>query len=249
MKISAKIIMWCFCSMITFSAQAEKVLRVATYTKMPPFAYIGKNHDLVGIDIDVIKSIAKHEGYTLKFAVMPWNMLFGSVVSGENDLAIAGISYSHERAEKYGLSKSYLFVPAAIMYSDWGQPVKGLEDLKGKVVSGIRGAKQVKQMQDLGGAKEIFESKSIFLSFREMALGNVDAIFEDMQVLEYLKKTYPEYPFEIVAYEDEKVPESQQVIMVKKDNIALLAMINRNIDRLIKSGEMKKIEERWLGMP
>lgn len=232
----------------TNATQAESLptLRVATYGSMPPFAFLDEKGDLIGIDIDAINAIAKEEGYQVQFNVMPWQNLFKSVEAGENDLAIAGISYNADRAEKYGLSKSYIFVPAAIMYRDNNLNIHSLADLKGLNVGGIEASKQVLQMKEVGGAKKISEPATIFLAFQQMVRGDLDAIFEDQQVLEYLAKNYPNEKFQIVAYEDQNVPDSQQVIMTKKSNQELLDKINDGIDKLIASGEMQRIEDKWL---
>ncbi|WP_230661661.1 substrate-binding periplasmic protein [Psychrobacter sp. I-STPA10] len=229
------------------------VLNVATYGGAPPFAFLDTKGELVGIDIDTIKAIGELEGFRVHFTSMPQQHMFASVESGANDLAIAGISYSDDRAAKYGLSKSYIFVPAAIMYektnttiNDKKITIHGLEDLKGLNVSGIKGSKQVEQMKDVGGYNQLSEPNSIFFAFKEMVNKQSDAIFEDRQVLEYLAKSYPEYQFDIVDYEDMETPSSQQVIMTKKSNQKLLDKLNDGIDKLIASGKMQQIEDKWL---
>lgn len=224
------------------------VLKVATYGSMPPFAFLNEKGELVGIDIDTIEAIGRQEGFTVKLNSMPWQNLFASVEAGENDLAIAGISYNADRAAKYGLTKSYLFVPAAIMSKKSSHlNVKELADLKGRNVGGIAASKQVLQMKEVGGANKIAEPETIFLAFQQMVKGDLDAIFEDQQVLEYLAKQYPDYDFDIVAYEDKTVPDAQQIIMTKKSNEELLKKLNDGIDKLVASGEMKRIEKKWLG--
>ncbi|WP_227430358.1 substrate-binding periplasmic protein [Psychrobacter sp. I-STPA6b] len=222
------------------------VINVATYGSMAPFAFLDAQGNLTGIDVDTIRAIGEIEGFEVHFNSMPWQNLFDSVESGDNDLAIAGISYSDERANKYGLSKSYMFVPAAIMYKDQSLKINGLQDLKGLNVGGIENSKQVQQMKEVGGYNKISEPATIFLAFQEMVNGKSDAIFEDKQVLEHLEKMYPEYSFNIVAYEDQSMPSSQQVIMTKKGNTQLLNKLNHGIDQLIASGQMQQIEDKWL---
>lgn len=236
---------------ITSAPANANILRIAINTSMPPFAYLDEKGTPIGIDIDVIKSIGEKQGFEVKFHPMPWKNLFPSVEKGETDLAISGISFNADRNQKYGLTKSYLYVPSAIIYKTdnpkfQGKTVTKLEDLKGTKVGGMAEAKQMIQMEDIGGQESAIHTDTSFLAFQKMLNSQIDATFEDRQLLEYYAKSYPNYKLNIVSYETQDNPESQQVIMTKKSNQVLLDKLNKGIDDLAKSGELKRIEDKWL---
>ncbi|MFW2176226.1 MULTISPECIES: substrate-binding periplasmic protein [unclassified Moraxella] len=124
-----------------------------------------------------------------------------------------------------------------------------MDDLVSLTVGGMQVSKQMKQMQATGKAGSVIYSDTSFLAFKDMLNGSIDAIFKDMQLLQYYAKKYPKYKITIVPYENEATPESQQVMMTKKDNTKLLTKLNQGIDQIITSGEMKKLEDKWLNNP
>lgn len=162
-------------------------------------------------------------------------------------LAISGISYSNERAQKYLLSDSYLFVPSAIMYKNPELNIKGLSDLKGLNFGGMQDAKQI---GDVIASRTpnvtITPTKTVYLAYEKLIRGEVDAIAEDIQWLEFTAKQHPQYKVQIVPYENESNPVAHQVIMLKKGNDELVRKINASIAYLKKSDEFNKIEKKWL---
>ncbi|OPH40250.1 substrate-binding periplasmic protein [Moraxella equi] len=228
-------------------------LKVAVNQDMPPFVFLDEKGNFIGIDVDVIRRIGDEMGFGVDFHPMPWKELFSSVEAGKYDLAIAGISYSDDREIQHGLTKSYLHVPSAIVYREdnpkfFNKNISSLLDLKGAKVGGMEIAKQVKQMEAIGGYESMKHTDTSYLAFKEVVQGKIDATFEDRQLLQYYIQNHADLgvKLRIVDYENEQNPEARQVIMVAKKNQELLAKLNQGIDKLIASGEIKRIEQKWL---
>jgi polar amino acid transport system substrate-binding protein/cystine transport system substrate-binding protein len=85
-----------------------------------------------------------------------------------------------------------------------------------------------------------------FLLFEDLLQGKVDAIVQDLPLLQYTAANHPEHKVVIVPYEDESNPAAQQVILMAKGNDSLIAQVNEGIAKLKASGEFKKIEDKWL---
>lgn len=222
------------------------VVKVATTGTQPPFSFQDEYGNMMGIDIDSIRAIGEAAGFKVEFYQEPWQNVFPSVVAGQRDLAISGISYSDERASSYELSDSYLFVPSAIMYKDPALNIQTLADMKGLRFGGMEKAKQVGDMINSRVPMEITETKTVFLAYEKMLRGEVDAIAEDIHWLQYTAAQYPANKVYIVPYENENDPPAHQVIMMKKGNTDLLAKVNEGIAKLKASGEFEKIEKKWL---
>lgn len=221
--------------------------KVVTTGKQPPFSYLDERGNIIGMDIDIMKEIAKEQGFEVTFDLQPWPNVFPSVVSGQNDLAISGISFNDERHEKYTLSKQYLFVPSAIMVTD--PSINSLKALAGKRFNCMTGAKQCGDIQQAVPTAKVTNEESTFLTFVSLAQGKTDAIGEDMQLLQYFAKKHPDIKAHIHPYEDESNPQSSQVIMAAKGKDELIANINKGIDKLIANGKIKEIEKKWLENP
>ncbi|MFB2587298.1 substrate-binding periplasmic protein [Acinetobacter sp. c1-l78] len=223
------------------------VYKVATTGKQPPFTYLDEYGNLMGMDIDIIRAIGEEQGFKVEFEVLPWPMVFPSVVDGKNDLAVSGISYNDERNEKYSLSKQYLFVPSAIMVKD--SNIKSLADLAGKRFTCMTAAKQCNDISKAVPTATVNDEATTYLSFAALAQGRTDAIGEDMQLLQYFAKKHPDQKVHIIPYETEKDLPAQQIIMAAKGRTELINKVNEGIDKLTASGKIKEIEKKWLDNP
>lgn len=223
------------------------VIKVATTGTMPPFSFQDDYGNMQGIDIDSIRAIGEEEGFKVEFYKETWQDMFDSVESGSRDLAISGISYKDERAERYGLSNSYFFNPAAVMYAKPELNVNSLDDLQGKNISAMEGSKQVDQAQQMGKYNNFSTRTTAFLLYEDLMQGKVDAILHDLPILQYTAKNHPEQKVTIVPYEGQDNPSAQQVILMAKGNTELINKINDGITKLKAEGKFKEIEARWLG--
>ncbi|SLJ83660.1 substrate-binding periplasmic protein [Psychrobacter sp. DAB_AL43B] len=223
------------------------VIKVATTGTMPPFSFQDDYGNMQGIDIDSIRAIGEAQGFKVEFYKETWQDMFDSVESGGRDLAISGISYKVDRDQRYGLSNSYFFNPSAVMYEKKNLTINSLNDLKGLHVAGMEGTKQVDQVREMGGYSELSTTITTFLLFEDLMQGKVDAIVQDLPLLQYTAANHPEHKVVIVPYEDENNPSAQQVILMAKGNGKLINTVNEGITKLKDKGIFKEIEQKWLG--
>lgn len=222
-------------------------LKVATTGTMPPFSFQDDYGNMQGIDIDSIRAIGEEQGFKVEFYKETWQNMFDSVASGGRDLAISGISYKDDRAEKYGLSTPYFFNPSSIMYAKSNMTINGIESLQGMNVAAMEGSKQEDQLKAMGTYNQMTTKATAFLLYEDLVQGKVDAILHDLPILQYTAKNHPEYDVTIVPYEGEDNPSAQQVILMAKGNNTLINQVNEGIAKLKAKGTFEEIEERWLG--
>lgn len=224
------------------------VIKVATEGHMSPYSFLDPYGNFMGIDIEVIRAIGEEEGFKVEFYQEPWDKLFGSVTSGQRDLAISGIGYRADRVTKYGISDAYLISPSAIMYKkDSGFSIHSVNDLVGKRVAALEGTKQIDNLKQFG-VTDIVPTATAFLMFEALMQDKVDAIIDDEAILRGVALNYPENPILVTAYEDINDPISTQVIMTDKNNTELLHKINQGIAKIKANGKLKAIEEKYLGI-
>ncbi|MBB3106854.1 ABC-type amino acid transport substrate-binding protein [Psychrobacter luti] len=223
------------------------VIKVATTGTMPPFSFQDDYGNMQGIDIDSIRAIGEEQGFRVEFYKETWQNMFDSVASGGRDLAISGISYKDDRAEKYDLSDTYFFNPSSIMYAKSNVKINGIEDLQGMHVAAMEGSKQDDQLKAMGKYSQMTTESTAFLLFEDLMQGKVDVILHDLPILQYTAKNHPEHKVTIVPYEGEDNPSAQQVILMAKGNAKLIKTINEGITKLKEKGKFKEIEQKWLG--
>ncbi len=222
-------------------------LKVAMTGDLPPFSYQDDFGNMQGTDVDSIRAIGEEQGFKVEFYKETWQGLFDSVSSGSRDIAVSGIAYKEDRDAKYGLSIPYFFNPSAIMYSDSDLKIKGLNDLKGLRVGALEGSRQAELLKDMGSDIELTTVATSFLSYENLVQDEIDAVVDDMHILQYTARTHPEFKVTIVPYENADTPSAQQVVLMAKGNKELINNVNEGIKKLKERGTFKEIEQRWLG--
>lgn len=124
--------------------------------------------------------------------------------------------------------------------------VKKFLDIKNLRIAGMKESKQLAQANTIG-ATSMTGYDTTFLAFKALVQDKEDVVLQDEPFLRYTAKQYPEQKINIIPYEDAKEPSAQQIILMKKDNKNLINQVNKGIDTVLNNGEMKKIEEKWLG--
>ena len=57
-----------------------------------PFEFENSQKQLEGFDIDIIKAIARAEGFDVKLVNTPWEGIFATLGTGDRDIIISGIT-------------------------------------------------------------------------------------------------------------------------------------------------------------
>lgn len=65
------------------TAHAEKTYQIGTDVTYPPFEFANKDNKYVGIDIDLLKAIAKEENFKVEIKPVGFNAAVQSLQSGQ----------------------------------------------------------------------------------------------------------------------------------------------------------------------
>lgn len=221
------------------------IMKVAVIDGYPPFSFQDDYGNLQGSDIDSIRAIGEEQGFKVDFYKESKQDLFDSVLTGRNDMAVAGISYQTALTEKYGLSKPYLHNPSTIMYVKPELNIKALDDLRGLRVSVLEGSTQAAALKELDNI-DLTVEKTSFLSYENLMQDKVDAIIDNRYILLHTTKNHPEHIVTMVSYEDENDAEAGQVVLVAKNNKVLIDDVNKGIAQLKERGVFEQIQRYWL---
>lgn len=222
------------------------VYKVATTGTSTPMSFKSETNQLTGIDVDVITAMGEREGFKVEFIPVKWGELFTGLDDKLYDIAISGISWTEERAGKYGASDSYFFSPAAFAYIDNGKPMTSLADLKGVKVGVLSNTKHEQTAKD-AGASEVITTNRGFEAFTLMVQGQVDVFIHDYVDLKEFQKNYPDHKVIIQNIEDESNKNAHYTILTQKDNTELLTKLNLGIEKLKADGTLDKISDKYLG--
>ena len=221
-----------------------KQYTIATDTTFAPFEF-RENGKLVGIDMDLVNTIAKSQGFSVQIQSLGFNAALQALGSNQADAVIAGMSITDERKQVYDFSDPYFQSGVQMAVAKSNTDITGYKDLKGKTVTAKTGSEGEAYAKSIAG-KYDFTVNAVDQSatmYEMVKSGNAAAVFDDYPVLAYgisqnngLKAVTP------------KVPEGSYGFAVNKGkNAELLAAFNVGLKELKDSGEYDKILVNYLG--
>ena len=223
-----------------------KTFIIGTDTTFAPFEF-RENGELTGIDMDLIRAIAKEGGFEVEIRSLGFNAALQALSSNQVDGVIAGMSITDERKQVYDFSEPYFESGVQMAVAKNDDTIKGYEDLRGKTVvakTGSEGEAYANSIADQYGftVKPLDQSATMYESVKA---GSAVAVFDDYPVLAY--GVAQNNGLKTVT---DKVPGGSYGFAVNKGkNTALLASFNDGLAQLKASGEYQKILDKYLANP
>jgi glutamate/aspartate transport system substrate-binding protein len=172
------------------------------------------------------------------------------VQNGTVDLECGSTTNNEARAKDVAFAHT-AYVEEVRILTKVNSGIKGIADLNGKSVATTTGTTSVQLLRKHERAtgvdfKEVF-GKDHADSFQLLESGRADAFVMDGQIVAGLaSKAKNPADYHIVG---EVLSVEPIAIMVRKDDPAFLAAINKTIDGMEKSGEMAKLYDKWFMQP
>lgn len=228
----------------TQSVQGQ-TFTVATDTTWAPFEF-DKGGELRGIDMDLIRAIAKDQGFNIQIQPIGFDGALQAVQANQADMVIAGMSITDERKKTFDFSNPYFDSGVQMAVSSANPEVKTYKDLKGKVVAAKSGTESFDFATELSKQYgfEVRGFQDTADVYNDLSAGNSAAIFDDYPIIAYAKQT-GQVQVDIVTPQERG--SSYGIAVNKGQNDALLAAINEGLKNVTASGEYDKILKEYLG--
>jgi polar amino acid transport system substrate-binding protein len=199
-----------------------------------------KNVDvLVGFEVELAGAIAREMGVTARFVQNAWDSLIPALTRGDFDVVINGIEITPERSAKVLFSRPYYVYTEQLVVRKDEDGIRGLSDLAGRRVGTLMGAVSQTMLQKAGGV-DIRIYSGVVEPYEDLALGRLDAVFLDLPIAAYYARPNP-----LLKYAGPPVGEGDYGIAIRKEDASLKEAVDGAIDRLLRSGEMRRIYEKW----
>jgi ABC-type amino acid transport substrate-binding protein len=219
-----------------------KVLVAGLSADYPPFELI-KDGVIVGFDIDLANKIAKELGYTVQIKDMKFASLISALQTGRIDFAISSMNATPERRKNVDFSVEY-YTPKYSMIHKEGKPIASVDDLNGKIIGVQNGTTMEIFLQDQLKAGKSFKLISLdknTLMVEEVKVGRMDGVLtEAAQAKAFMEKNQG-----IISYSDIGLGGNGYAIAFKKGSL-LTKEFDKAIKKLDESGELKKLELKWV---
>jgi polar amino acid transport system substrate-binding protein len=227
------------------AAAQEPRYVIATDTTFAPFEFQDDQGNFVGIDMDLIRAIAKDQGFTVDIKPLGFDAALQAVQANQVDGVIAGMSITDERKQVFDFSEPYFESGIQMAVLKDNEDIKSYEDLRGKRVSvknGTQGSDFAHSIKDKYGFEVVSFADSSTM-FDEVKTGNSVAVFEDYPVLLY--NIAQGNGFKTVTPKED--PTGYGFAVNKGQNADLLQKFNAGLDNLKATGEYDKIVDAYLG--
>ncbi|MFI5795836.1 transporter substrate-binding domain-containing protein [Streptomyces sp. NPDC051677] len=233
------------------------VIKVAVQPYAPYTSVRGGK--IVGLDGDILASVAKKLGLTIKPQVTDFAGMLAGVQSRRVDITVGGVAWSADR-QKQGLftDPPYYSPPAMAVRS--GKTYRTVDDLKGLALGTVEGYVWVKSIQSVPGA-ELHAYPDATGVFDDLGAGRVDVGFLDPLIIIAAQKQRPElkirteYLTPPTAAEVKAKPAYayfqpyQTGFYLPKKATKLEQAISAQIDAMYTNGEMARLVEKYGGDP
>ncbi len=192
----------------------------------------------VGFEVDLAEALAAELGLKPWFVQNQWDSLVPGLKRGDYDVVINGLEITEERKAEVEFSDPYYLTYEALTVPLKAFDIASLADLKGRRAGTLKGALAERLLAETDGVVVVGYDTQTML-YDDLALGRVDAVLMDHPAAVYYGidprlKNLPGQ-FGRMAYG----------VAVRKDEAKLLAQVNAALARLMKSGKLREIYERW----
>ncbi len=220
------------------------VLRVATFDSNPPFGFVDpKTEQIVGLDVDYAKAVAKKLG--VKLDLQPTNPAnrVAFLTSGKVDLVFANFTITDERKQQVDFSTPY-FASGTQFIAKKGV-LKSPSQLNGLRIGADKGTTNEQQVRTQFPQATIVDYDDTPFAFAALRSGNVQAITQDGPKLVGLLANVPDRAkYEIPPF---TISNDYEGVGVPKGEPRLLAAVNQTLTGLEADGEAAKIYDHWFG--
>lgn len=210
-----------------------------------PFGFVDSNQKISGFDIDLAHLIAKYlldDPNKVEFVqVTPQNRIL-ALNSGQIDMVIATMTVTEQRKQVVEFSRPYYIAGQAIMVNK-DSDISNINDLKNKKIIIVLGTTADRNIKNIAPESLIQGYRTYNDAFAALKNNRGDALITDDSILlglidndkgfKILSKRYTQEPYAIAL---KKGPESHK----------LLFYIDNALNNIEKSGELKKLKQKWI---
>ena len=207
-------------------------MTVATSPDFPPFESL-ENNEVVGIEVEIMKLIAKDLGVEIEFTQMDFDSVLVGIEAAKYDCAMSGITITPAREKNMLFTKPY-YNAAQVIVVKADSAIKGKADLKDKTVSVQTGTTAEAGCQDEKIATQGYTANADAKA--ALTTGKVDAwVVDNLTALQMVEEG------DGLKVLEEKMTEEPYAFAFAKGSEDLVAEINKSLEKLINDGTVEAI--------
>ncbi len=211
----------------------------------PPFEYLDEKGQPAGFTVELTRAIARETNMDIQIRLGPWTKVVDDLKNGEID-ALQGMFYSPERDRIFEFSPSYLISHyAGVVRNGGGKPPETVEELAGRSLVVQDGDVILEFLAEHGLEAGAFLAETQERVLRAVSEGIYDcALVPRISALYLIEKN----GWTNLAVGDQGFFSGEYAYAVLDGHPALLAQFGEGLQALKKSGEYRRIYDKWMGV-
>ncbi len=208
----------------------------------PPFGYVDESGNPAGFDVDAMNWIAEEMGFEVTHQPMDWDGIIPALLSDKIDMIASGMSITPERQEQVNFSTPY-FQFEKVMIGRAGTDLTVERVYAEPIQLGVqRGTSEhdflETMIEEEGYAYELRFYDSSPLAVEDLLNGRIDAV-----ALDYFPATDAISKGKEVEIFGAFIQDDSFGVAVRKEDTALLEMINEGYERLMADPYWEELQQ------
>lgn len=209
----------------------ENQLVMVTEAGFAPYEYY-ENGEVVGVDVDIAKEIAKYLGKKLVVKDIAFDSIINEVKTGKADFGAAGISYSDDRAKNVDFSINYAVSKQVVIVNN-NSSITNVNGISNKKIAVQLGSIADTFVTDNIKNANVVRQKKYLAAIEDLKTGKVDCVvMDELPAKEIVSKN------EGIKILDGSLTNDSYGMVVKKGNKELLDAINMVLQNLKDEGKI-----------
>lgn len=209
----------------------ENQLVMVTEAGFAPYEYY-ENGEVVGVDVDIAREIAKYLGKTLVVKDIAFDSIINEVKTGKADFGAAGISYSHDRAKNVDFSINYAVSKQVVIVNN-NSSITNVNGISNKKIAVQLGSIADTFVTEKYKNANVVRQKKYLAAIEDLKTGKVDCVvMDELPAKEIVSKN------EGIKILDGSLTNDSYGMVVKKGNKELLDAINIVLQKLKDEGKI-----------
>ena len=226
------------------TVKKKGVLVAGVKDSTPGFGFVDeKTRQIVGYDVDFVAAIARKLGVKLELKPVTSASRMPQLIEGNIDIIAATMTKTAERAKQIDFSATY-FLTGQKFITIKGT-VKKLSDLDGKRIGTAKGSTSEQNASKALPKARILSFDDYPQAFLALQQGKVFAVTTDESILANILARAPNRDrFELP---DIQISDEPYGLGMRKGDKKFVDFVNKTLFEMEKSGEAKKIFDKWFG--
>ncbi len=223
----------------------ERTLIVGGDRNFPPFEFLDEKGRPAGYNVDLTQAIAREIGLNVEIRLGYWRERVQALKNGRIDL-LQGIFYSPSRNLEFGFTQAHTMGNyVAVVRKGEGTPPVSVQELRGKRIV----VQENDIMHDFARENGL-ERNVVLAADQETALSELAAGRYDCALVLRITALYliEKHHWSNLVLAKKPLLGLEYCYAARKDQKALLAQFSEGLKALERSGEYRKIQEKWLGV-